>query len=187
MSLCAGVFFCASPAHGDEFPSTLKIENRQLKLNGEALCEWGFFKFDLYRIALWLENTCSDSEEILQRDEARCLELRFVRSLDEGDMQKAYRESFRVNATPLEKKQFSREIQKFIDGVKAAPKRSSMRIESLPGLGITIIQGESNTLIESNKGFQDLVFRMYLGEKPPTKDVRKGLLGQHLPKVLPAE
>ncbi|MGB1072070.1 MAG: hypothetical protein ACPG1Z_10415, partial [Planctomycetota bacterium] len=39
------------------------------------------------------------------------------------------------------------------------------------------------TLIQGKRPFNDLIMKMYIGKRPPTPAVAKGLLGNH-PKVI---
>ena len=166
----------------DPFPQTIDIAGKTLKKNGEALCEWGFFGLDLYRVALWVETPSSDAEKLLQQDQVRCLELSFVRALSQKQMRKAYRESIRANQ-PADEEALNESIAKFIDTVQAAPKGSRMRLICLPGKGLEVQQGEKKTLIPGKRPFLDLILKLYIGNRPPTPAVARGLLGNH-PKVV---
>ena len=166
----------------DPFPQTIDIAGKTLKKNGEALCEWGFFGLDLYRVALWVETPSSDAEKLLQQDQVRCLELSFVRALSQKQMRKAYRESIKANQ-PADKEELKTSIEKFLESVEAAAKGSKMRLTCLPGNGLEIQQGKKKTLIPGNREFLDLILKLYIGNKPPTPAVARGLLGQH-PKTV---
>ena len=103
----------------DPFPPTVEISGKTLKKNGEALCEWGIFGLDLYRVALWVESPSSEPEVLLQQNTIRCLELYFVRALSQKQMRKAYRESIKANH-PADDEELKTSIDKFLDSVQAA-------------------------------------------------------------------
>ena len=166
----------------DPFPVSLVVAGKTLKKNGEALCEWGFFGLDLYRVALWVETPSSEPEVLLQQNTVRCLELHFLRALSQKQMRKAYRESIKANQ-PADKEELKTSIEKFLESVEAASKGSKMRLTCLPGKGLEIQQGKKITLIPGNREFLDLILKLYIGNKPPTPAVARGLLGQH-PKTV---
>jgi len=162
----------------DPFPQTVEIADKTLKKNGEALCEWGIFGLDLYRVALWVEKPSSNAKQLLSSEQVRCLELRFVRSLSQKQMREAYEESIKANQ-PANDKKLKASIQKFIESVKAASKGSSMKLICLPGKGLELRQGKEKILVEGDRQFLDLILKLYIGNKPPTPEVAKGLLGNH--------
>ena len=166
----------------DPFPPTVEVSGKTLKKNGEALCEWGIFGLDLYRVALWVESPSSEPEVLLQQNTVRCLELHFVRALSQKQMRKAYRESIKANQ-PADKEELKTSIGNFLESVDAAAKGSKMRLTCLPGKGLEIQQGKKKTLIPGNREFLDLILKLYIGNKPPTPAVARGLLGQH-PKTV---
>ena len=166
----------------DPFPTTVEISGKTLKKNGEALCEWGIFGLDLYRVALWVEVPSSEPEVLLQPNPIRCLELPFVRALSQKQMRKAYRESIKANQ-PADEEELKASIENFLETVQAAAKGSKMRLTCLPGKGLEIQQGKKKSLIPGNREFLDLILKLYIGNKPPTPAVARGLLGQH-PKTV---
>ena len=166
----------------DPFPQTMDIAGKTLKKNGEALCEWGIFGLDLYRVAMWVETPSSDAEKLLQQNQVRCIELFFLRSLSQKQMRKAYRESMRANQ-PADDEAMNESIEKFLNTVQAAAKGSRMRLVCLPDWGVIVQQGDKKTLIHGKRPFNDLIMKMYIGKRPPTPAVAKGLLGNH-PNVI---
>jgi hypothetical protein len=47
----------------------------------------------------------------------------------------------------------------------------------LPGRGTTLSAGNKELGAFAGKGFADAVFSIWLGPKPPSEDLKKGLLG----------
>ena len=163
----------------DRFAPTIEIANKTLKKNGEALCEWGFFGLDLYRVALWVEAPSSDPNQLLKPGLVSCLELQFVRSLSQKQMREAYQESIKVNQPKDMAESLKASIDQFIATVEAAPKGSKMQLICLPGKGLEVRQKQKKALIPGDQLFLDLILNLYIGNKPPTPEVAKGLLGNH--------
>jgi len=166
------------PLAAEEFPATVEEGGIALERNGTALCEWGIFEIDLYRAALWLEVPCSDPARILAETGTKRIDLVFRRELTLEQMRKAFRAAFDANATEEERKTLSAEIDGFIAAVRAAKKRDRLTLVHVPGVGIELRQGEEVRAASGGDPFAALVFRLYLGERPPTKAVRRGLLGE---------
>lgn len=51
------------------------------------------------------------------------------------------------------------------------------RITYLPGKGTTLSAGSKDLGVFEGKGFADAVFALWLGPKPPSDDLKKGMLG----------
>ena len=163
----------------DRFAPTIEIADKTLKKNGEALCEWGFFGLDLYRVALWVETPSSDPNQLLKPGLINCLELQFVRSLSQKQMREAYQESIKVNQPDPMTESLKTSLDQFINSVEAAPNGSQMQLICLPGKGLEVRQGKKKTLIPGDQQFLDLILKLYIGKKPPTPEIAKGLLGNH--------
>ena len=54
---------------------------------------------------------------------------------------------------------------------------STLTFAYLPGKGTTLSAGSKELGVFEGKGFADAVFAIWLGPKPPSEDLKKGLLG----------
>jgi hypothetical protein len=54
---------------------------------------------------------------------------------------------------------------------------SALMFTYLPGKGTTLQVGNKELGVFDGKGFADAVFSIWLGSKPPSEDLRKGMLG----------
>jgi hypothetical protein len=52
-----------------------------------------------------------------------------------------------------------------------------MTFAYLPGKGTTLSAGAKELGVFEGKGFADAVFSIWLGPKPPSDDLKKGMLG----------
>ena len=56
-------------------------------------------------------------------------------------------------------------------------KGDTLTFTYLPGKGTTLQIGDKELGVFEGKGFADAVFSIWLGPKPPTADLKKGMLG----------
>ena len=54
---------------------------------------------------------------------------------------------------------------------------STLTFTYLPGKGTTLHAGNKELGVFAGKGFADAVLSIWLGPKPPSEDLKKGMLG----------
>lgn len=149
---------------------------KDLILNEEGLCEWGLFKVDLYRATLYLEEKCKDPDKIINSNKAKSIHLCFVRSLTKGQLQKAYSAAFEANARES-LPQYVKRLNQLNDMMEDVDKGDSLIISYVPGKGTEVqIKGRKKGKIKG-ADFGVMFFKLYLGEFPPSKELKNGLLG----------
>lgn len=169
----------------EDFPAVVEEADTTLERNGVGLCEWCVLEIDIDRAALWLEVRCSDPQRILEADAAKRIDLLFCRKLSQEQMRKAYRSSFDVNATDEKKEEHGETMARFVAWLGEAPKGSRLSIVHVPGSGVEFRQRERVLASEGGDAFARLMFRLSLGERPPTNQLRRQMPGKHAcPEVL---
>ena len=159
-----------------KFPQQVEIAGKKLVLNGSGLCEWGFFGIDLYHAALYLEQKSAKAAKIIASDGPKRIELRFVRSLTRKQMVEAYTESAKATAGRAFSK-YEKSLKQFTSKLTAVKAGSVLVTDYIPGKGLELrLDGKAIVVVE-DAAFVDLFFTMYLGSKPPTKELKKALLG----------
>jgi hypothetical protein len=153
-----------------------KSKASTLRCNGTSLCEWGVFGIDLYQVALYLEAPSRSEREVIESNQVKHLELRFSRSLSKKLMQRAYRASFRAN-TKQDTDRYEERIDQFVRLIPAVKKGDRLAFTCFPGQGLEIRLGKTMLGRIPGDDFGRLFFRLYVGPVPPTKAVRRGLLG----------
>ena len=163
----------AGELEGATLPDTLKAGEKTLKLNGLGLRKKAMFK--VYVGGLYLESPSKDAGAILASDQAKAIRLHFLRDLTKGQLVEAFQEGFDANAKDkaAQKAAFDRMLA-LIPDVKAG---SSLMFTYLPGKGTTLQVGSKELGVFDGKGFADAVFSIWLGPKPPSEDLKKGMLG----------
>jgi hypothetical protein len=163
----------AAQLEGATLADTLKAGDKTLKLNGLGLRKKAMFK--VYVGGLYLESPSKDAGAILASDQAKAIRLHFLRDLTKAQLVEAFQEGFEANAKDkaAQKAAFDK-ILALVPDVKAG---STLTFTYLPGKGTTLQLADKDLGVFEGKGFADAVFSIWLGSKPPSEDLRKGMLG----------
>ncbi len=164
----------AGELSGVKMPDTLAIGGKDLKLNGMGLRKKSIFK--VYVGGLYLEAPSKDAAAILASDAPRAMRMQFVRSVDKGKLSEAYREGFEANAKEKAASQKA-SVDKFLAAVADVKDGDVVTFSYVPGTGTTVKQGDKDLVAIEGKDFGEVLFSLWLGPKPPTEDLKKGLLG----------
>ena len=168
-----GTAAVAGELAGVTLPDTLKAGEKTLKLNGLGLRKKAVFK--VYVGGLYLESPSKDAGAILAADQAKAIRMHFLRDLTKAQLVEAFQEGFEENVKDRapQKAAFDRMLALVTD-VKEG---STLTFTYLPGKGTTLSAGSKELGVFEGKGFADAVFAIWLGPKPPSEDLKKGMLG----------
>jgi hypothetical protein len=168
-----GTVALAGELAGATLPDTLKAGEKTLKLNGLGLRKKAVFK--VYVGGLYLESPSKDAGAIITADQAKALRMHFLRDLTKAQLVEAFQEGFEANAKdPTSQKAAFDRMLALVPDVKEG---STLTFTYLPGKGTTLSAGSKELGVFEGKGFADAVFAIWLGPKPPSDDLKKGLLG----------
>jgi len=158
---------------GATLPDTLKSGDLTLKLNGLSLRKKSMFK--VYVGGLYLESASKDGGAIVASDQAKAIRMYFLRDLTKAQLVEGFQEGFdgNVKDKAAEKAAFDKMLA-LVPDVKEG---TTMTFAYLPGKGTTLSAGTKELGVFEGKGFADAVFSIWLGPKPPSDDLKKGMLG----------
>ena len=174
--LAASTLYTAALAReleGATLADTLTAGEKTLKLNGLGLRKKTMFK--VYVGGLYLESPSKDAGAILASDQAKAIRLHFLRDLKKGQLVEAFQEGFDANAK--DKAAQKAAFDKMLALVPDVKEGGTLTFTYLPGKGTTLQVADSELGAFEGKGFADAVFSIWLGPKPPSEDLRKGMLG----------
>jgi hypothetical protein len=168
----------AGKTAGVTMPDTITVGNKQLTLNGMGLREATMFKVDVYVAGLYVERLSSDPKELISSNELKVLVLRFKRGVDSDDIVKAWNNGFIGNATiPVS------QLRSFIDQLNSwmpsFKKGDVLAFTYVPGGGVAVDVNNVRKGVIKNDDFARSLFSIWLGSKPATDAVKRGLLGNH--------
>ncbi|MBS2020819.1 MAG: chalcone isomerase family protein [Deltaproteobacteria bacterium] len=165
----------AKELHGVNSPETLKVGDKELKLNGMGLRKKAIFK--VYVASLYLENTTKDANAILAADSMRRVEMAMLRDLAKEKIIDAIKEGFEKSAGANMPKLQAR-LDKFVAGIRDLKEGEKLSITYAPGKGTSIQTADGKDLepIEG-KDFADSLFSVWLGKEPVSEGLKNGMLG----------
>jgi len=163
----------AGELSGATLPDTLKAGEKTLKLNGLGLRKKAVFK--VYVGGLYLESASKDAGAILASDQAKAIRMHFLRDLTKAQLVEAFQEGFEANVKDGAAQKAA--FDKMLALVPDAKEGTTLTFAYLPGKGTTLHAGNKELGVFEGKGFADAVFSIWLGPKPPSDDLKKGMLG----------
>ena len=169
----------AMEIEGVEIPDTLSLPNSDISLvlNGAGIREKFFV--DVYIGALYLESKTTDAKTILNDTGAASVLMHFLYSeVSKDKLTGGWTEGFENNTSHIKMQAIKEKITMFNKLFRTVHEGDVIRLDYLPDSGTHVrINGEWRGTVEGNDFFRALL-SIWLGEKPVTKALRKGMLGE---------
>ena len=163
----------AATLAGVTLPDTVTVGNQTLLLNGLGLRTKMFFK--VYVGGLYLEKKSNDATAIVSSDTAKRVVLQFIYGeVTRDQMVESFTEGFMANAPNAPKAQ----VDQFLGALETMKKGDQLVVTYLPGTGTTLAIRGKDKLTIAGLPFAQAVFSVWLGPKPPTSDLKSGMLGK---------
>lgn len=174
-SLGVAASVAAGELAGVTMPERKNVNDQVLQLNGMGLRKKAVFK--VYVGALYLTKKSSDPATILSADEPREMVMHFLRDVGKDRLVEAWKEGFAGNA-PAAQAKLGKEIERFLGLWRDVKEGEQVTMTYVPGKGTTVsFAGKEVGTIEG-KEFADALLSVWLGPKPPSEDLKAGLLGK---------
>jgi hypothetical protein len=156
-------------------PDTAQVGGKTLVLNGMGIRTKYMVK--VYVAGLYLEQKSSDAGAIIKADAPKRIVMQFLHGVSKNQMSDAFTESFNDN-TPDAMRTMKSDIDRLLAALEQLNGGDQMVFTYLPGTGTTMsIKGQDKLTIAGPE-FGQVMFSVWLGPKPPTADVKKGMLGR---------
>jgi hypothetical protein len=159
---------------GITMPDTMSVGDKTLKLNGLGLRKKAFFK--VYVGGLYLEAPSKDAAAILAADEAKAVRMTFLRDVSKSQLKDAFVEGFENNAKEKAAAQKAA-IDKLYSLIPDMKETQTLSFSYVPGKGTAVSHGDKVLGVIEGKEFAEALFALWLGPKPPSEDLKKGMLG----------
>ncbi|HET8935349.1 MAG TPA: chalcone isomerase family protein [Polyangiales bacterium] len=163
---CAGVTL---PAQSNAFGA-------ELVRNGVGVREATFLNVDVYVAGLYVPHKTGSVNEILKQDEPKLIVLHFVRDVSREEMSDALNDALRKNVGD-EFAAAHKHLQRFIEKLPPLRKGTQLSLAYRPGHGMELTVDGKALGTETDDHFANLVFRAWLGPRPPDQELKVGLLG----------
>jgi hypothetical protein len=161
---------------GVSFPDRMRVDSRELTLNGLGVRKATFLKVKVYVAALYSQQTSRDAKALLAASGPDELILQFVRDVGVDDLTKAWNEGFERNSKqqlPAFKDRIAK-LNSWMSDMKTGQRLTFIR---RPGAGIEVgVNGTVKGTIEGDD-FARALLSIWLGETPPNPELKQGLLG----------
>lgn len=167
--------FAGAEMAGIEFPSETKIDGKKLALNGAGLRVKVIFK--VYAAALYAEKTSDDPAHFLALPGPMRVELRFLRNVSGEDVAGAINDGFAKNSSAAEMEKLSPRLADFTALIPDVKKGGALSFNFRPGRGVEVLSGEKTLGEIKGDDFSAALLRVWLGDEPADKRLKKGMLG----------
>jgi hypothetical protein len=158
-----------------KFGAELQVREKTLARNGVGLCEWGIFGIDLYEAALYAERSVTDLKGALEPAQTLVVHLHFVRALTKAQLTEAYTAAVRAN-TGDKAGEFDKPLARLVESLQDVKNGDAYTFFCEPGVGVSVLRAGKVVATVADDEFRKLFVKLYLGDKPPTKALRDGLL-----------
>ena len=169
----------ARQIEGVNFPDETQVNGTKLVLNGAGLRTKRKFGMNwrVYVAGLYLPSKTQDAAAIVSSANEKMLELIFLRSVDKDTLREAWSEGFEKNCkSDCEAARGA--LKSFNELMVDVQEKSRLRLTfekdavSVEVEGKTVSRGKI-----PGEAFRRAVLAIFIGDEPPTPDLKKGLLG----------
>ncbi|HVP50126.1 MAG TPA: chalcone isomerase family protein [Candidatus Bathyarchaeia archaeon] len=164
----------AASLAGVTLPDSQQVAGKSLVLNGLGLRTKMFVK--VYVAGLYLEQKSSDASAIMKSDSAKRIVMHFLYHPSKSQMVDAFKEGFQDNA-PDAVKSIEPDLNKLYGALQDLKAGDEMVFTYVPATGTTLAINGQDKLTIAGEPFEQALLSVWLGPKPPTADVKKGMLG----------
>jgi hypothetical protein len=165
----------AASLAGVTLPDTEQVAGAKLVLNGLGLRTKFFIK--VYVAGLYVGQKSSDAHAILAADAPKRIVMQFLHGASKSQMADAFSDSFNDNS-PDALKTMKADIDRLLGALEPVKVGDQMVFTYVPGTGTTFALNGTDKLTIAGPAFGPVLFSVWLGPKPPTADLKKGMLGQ---------
>jgi hypothetical protein len=173
--MVASTFIHAATLAGVNLPDTATVADKSLILNGLGLRTE--FMVKVYVGGLYLEHKSTDAGGIIKSDAPKRIVMQFLHDASKKQMTDAFDQSFKDNAPDAETT-IKTDTDKFLAALEPVKVGERMVFTYVPGTGTTIGINGADKLTIAGAAFSQAIFSIWLGPKPPTANLKKGMLGQ---------
>lgn len=165
----------AAELAGVELADSVEVDGQNLVLNGLGLRKKIGFK--VYVGGLYLPAKSSDAAAILAADEPRRTDMVFMRNVSAKQLCGAWNDCLEGNA-PGASADLESAFGELCGMMDDVGKGDGMVASYVPGKGTEVSVGGSVRGSVAGKDFADTLFACWIGDKPATEDLKKGMLGR---------
>ncbi|HWP94726.1 MAG TPA: chalcone isomerase family protein [Gammaproteobacteria bacterium] len=167
----------AAKVSGVDVPESAEVAGTKLVLNGAGLRKkFGFAK--VYVGALYLPAKSGDADAILSANAPARIALHMLRDVERDKLVAAFDEGFKANNAPDAIKALQSRFGQFLALFGDVKEGDVIALDFVPGTGTQVsVRGQVKGTVAGDDLARALM-RIWLGPKPPTPELRSGMLGK---------
>jgi hypothetical protein len=166
----------AADFSGVKMADDIKLDGKPLVLNGLGMRQKTIFHVNVYVGALYVEKKSHDPDEILRSSDMKRVELAFVHSASQSQVQDAFDEAYQANCTD-DCAALKGPFEKLRSLMTALSVGDRLAFDIYPGkVNVLINSKPVGTVIDSN--FPRALLGTWLGKNPPTESLKQAMLGK---------
>jgi Chalcone isomerase-like len=165
----------AASLAGVTLPDTAAVGDKSLVLNGLGLRTE--FMVKVYVGGLYLEHKSTDAGGIIKADAPKRIVMQFLHDASKKQMTDAFDQSFKDNAPDAETT-MKTDTDGFLAALEPVKVGDQVVFTYVPATGTAVTINGKDKLTIAGPAFGQAIFSVWLGPKPPTANLKKGMLGQ---------
>ncbi|MBC7690279.1 MAG: chalcone isomerase family protein [Methylotenera sp.] len=166
----------AARIEGVEFPEQLKVESKNLVLNGVGLRSATLFNVKVYAGALYVETKSKNEAEIIDSPQIKDVKMVFLRDVKKDQLNEAWEKGIHkacVKGCPQLEEPLA-QLKAMMVSVKP---KDTMEFTIFPAKVEVKVNDQKAGEI-SNANFSKMLLATWIGREPPTEELKAGLLGK---------
>jgi hypothetical protein len=161
---------------GVRLPDTTAVNGQQLQLNGAGVRKKVFFK--IYVGALYVEQKSHDGARLVAAEGPRQMLMHFLyKEVEKEKLVEAWREGF-ANNSASNLAALRERLDTFCGWWPSMKAGERAVMTYVPGVGTKLEINGKEIGVVPGKDFADALLAVWVGAKPPTEDLKRGVLGQ---------
>jgi Chalcone isomerase-like len=170
-------FASAATVGGVNVPDQATVAGQKLTLNGAGMRKKGGF-IKVYVGALYLPSKTTSDQAALAQTGAAKVTLKMMRDVDGEKLRDAWSEGFAANNSAADMAKIKDRVMRFNALFSDVTEGQLIEVDFVPGTGTTVtIAGKAKGTVEGDD-FAKATQRIWLGPKPPSDDLKNGMLGK---------
>ncbi|MDJ0862095.1 MAG: chalcone isomerase family protein [Gammaproteobacteria bacterium] len=159
---------------GVDMPDQATVHGKTLVLNGLGMRTATILKVKVYVIGLYLETKNSDAKAIMGSNQTKRIKMHFLHDVSAKKLRDSWSEAFENNYKDVV--DIQDEISKFNASMRDVKPGDTVVLDFVADTVEVFVNGTKIDAIEGN-AFQQAALSIWLGPKPPSKELKAGILG----------
>ena len=161
---------------GIELADSYTIKDRHLALNGAGIRSKLFVK--VYVGAIYLAENSRDSNEILAAPGPKSMQMTMLyKEVEAQKITRGWTDGFRANLTDEEFSRLDDRLRQFNGLFPALRQGDTVHMDYSPQTGTRLSINQNPLGIIEGEDFMTALLKVWIGEHPADKDLKRGLLG----------